>query len=72
LPIVADISDEEKQWSIFTKAVDDMRSLKLLHFFMEHVVTVVIHDKVLLIVIVHKNFFHIRIILSLVHVQSLK
>ena len=44
---ITDASEEEKKWDIFTRAVADMRALKLLHFFIEHPVTVVIHDKVI-------------------------
>ena len=44
--ITIDASEEEKRWNIFTGVVADMHALKLLHFFMEHAVTVIIHDKV--------------------------
>ena len=44
---ITDATEEEKKWDIFTRAVADMRALKLLHFFIEHPVTVVIHDKVI-------------------------
>ena len=44
--LTIDASEEKKRWNIFTGVVADMHSLKLLHFFMEHAVTVVIHDKV--------------------------
>ena len=44
--ITVDASEEEKRWNIFTKVIADMHSLKLTHFFLEHAVTIVIHDKV--------------------------
>ena len=45
---LTDAGDEDGRWTLFTEIVTDMRSLKLLHFFMESAVKSVLHGKVML------------------------
>ncbi|XP_065919017.1 anaphase-promoting complex subunit 2-like isoform X2 [Dysidea avara] len=42
----SDAGDEDGRWTLFTEIVTDMRSLKLLHFFMESAVKSVLHGKI--------------------------
>jgi len=42
-----DTSDDGGSWTLFTGIVIDMRSLKLLHFFMDSAVKSVLYDKVI-------------------------
>jgi len=43
---LTDAGEEDGRWTIFTEIVTDMRSLKLLNFFMESAVKCILHDKV--------------------------
>jgi len=48
--LLTDAGDDDGSWTLFTGIVTDMRSLKLLHFFMDSAVKSVVHDKVLIVI----------------------
>jgi len=48
--LLTDTGDDDGSWTLFTGIVADMRSLKLLHFFMDSAVKNVVHDKVLIVI----------------------